>query len=382
MKLPLRLLINGITFDGAVLAPLLLNIKYWQIRSCKITFLGTSLLEKRIKEAKIIKDFEFIALEGKKGLGDKLSLIIEGLRRNIIATFYIKRIKNNYDVIYSRSSVLDLVIFPYFLKIFDKKIKWMTVFDNTVPFTDSGNKLIRFLAWGFFQMSLFFLKRADRIFVISKTLGDYLIKKGFDKEKIILTGNAVEIDLIKKARRYKKYNIDSLFVGRINETKGIYDMLNVLEIVKKKYPNFQLAIMGTGDIVTEKKYKGEIKNRELEKNVQFLGYKTGLEKFNIIKSSKIFWFLSKSESFGIALLEAVCCGVKAFAYDLPAYKNIYKDNEILTFKKDDFHSVANVVIKTFDKKDFDNPCGKLLLNRYSWNRIAKIEFDNFSRLSK
>ena len=379
MEVSSKILINGITFDRAILAPLLLNIRYWQIHSCKITFLGTSLLEKKIKKARIIKDFEFIILKEKKGLGDKLSLIIEGLRRNLVAIFYIKRIKNNYDVIYSRSSVLDLVIFPYFLKIFDKKIKWMTIFDNTVPFTDSGNKLIRFLAWGFFQMSLFFLKRADRIFVISETLANYLVRKGFDKEKIILTGNAVELDLIKKARRDDRYNIDALFVGRINEAKGIYDMLSVLEILKKKYSNFQLVIMGDGDIKVEERYKKEIKKRGLGSNIKFLGSKTGLEKFNIIKSSRTFLFLSKSESFGIALLEAVCCGVKAFVYDLSAYKDIYKNNEILIFKKNDFYSVADAMIKTFDNKNFGNLQGELLSNKYGWDRIAKIEFDNFQK---
>jgi len=373
----LRLLINGITFDDAVLAPLLLNIKYWQAYSCKITFLGTSVLEKRINETKIIKSFEFITLKGKKRLESRLILIFEGLRRNLIATFYIKGIKNNYDVIYSRSSVLDLVIFPYLIKIFDKKIKWVTVFDNTVPLTDPGNKFIRFLAWAFFQISLIFLKRADKIFVISKALDDYLIRKGFDKEKVILTGNAVEVDLIKKAKKDERYSIDALFVGRINETKGIYDMLNVLEIVKKKYPNFQLAIMGAGDIVTEKKYKMEIKERELEKNVQFLGYKTGLKKFNIIKSSKIFLFLSKSESFGIALLEAVCCGIKGFAYNLEPYKYIYKHNEVNLFPIGDYESVAMAIIETFDKKLFGNLGGEMLVDKYSWDRIAKIEYNNF-----
>ena len=379
MKLPLRLLINGITFETAILAPHLLNVKYWQGRSCKITYLGTSVLKKRIEETNIIENFDFVEVKGKWELNSRLSLITEGLRRNLIILFGIKEFKNKYDVIYSRSSVLDLVIFPYFLKIFDKNIKWATVFDNIVPLKDSGKRLIRLLAWSFFHLSLIFLRKADYIFVISDELKDYLIRRGYGKDKVVLTGNAVETNLIKKAKCDKKYDIDVLFIGRINETKGIYDMLNVLEMVNKKYPDFQLAVMGRGDATTEREFKQKIKEMGMEKNVQFLGYKTGLEKFNIIKSSKIFLFLSKSksESFGIALLEAVCCGVKAFAYKLKPYENIYKHGEVNLFSIGDYRSVAKEVIKTFDDKSFGNSKGELLVDKYNWDRIAEIELKHF-----
>ena len=61
----------------------------------------------------------------------------------------------------------------------------------------------------------------------------------------------------------------------------------------------------------------------------------GLEKFNILKSSKCFLFLSESESFGQSLLEAISCGIPAIAYDLQAYKEIYRNNEVFIVKKND-----------------------------------------------
>jgi glycosyltransferase involved in cell wall biosynthesis len=382
MQKKIKILVNGITLEEGNIVPLLLKIKKWQKDGHKIFIVGNQTLKERIKKMRILqKTPSFLNLKKTKKIKDKFFLIFEGLRRNL-ELFKSAKKYEDFDVVYSISSVLDLVIFPFFLKVKNKKIKWGTVFDNIVPLTDPGNKLVRFLAWLFFQISLLLLRKADCIFVISEELKNYLIKKGFDKNKIVLTGNAVEVDLIKKAKPSSRYKIDALFVGRINETKGIYDILDVLEIVKEKYPNFQLAIMGRGDINTERKYKEEIKKRRLEKNVKFLGFKTGLEKFNIIKSSKVFLFLSKSksESFGIALLEAVCCGLKAFAYDLPAYRNIYKNNEVLIFKKNDFRSAAKAILETFDKQDFGNPAGVKLLNKYSWDKIAEIELNSFRKL--
>lgn len=375
----MKILVNGITLEEGNITPLLLKIRNWQKNNNEIFIIGNQNLNKKIKDLNLLGErYGFIKIEPTKKIKNKFSLIFEGIKRNL-KLLRINRIKNyeNYDVVYSISSVLDLILFPYFLKTLGKKIKWATVFDNTVPLNDPGNKLVRLLAWLFFQISLILLKKADIIFVISEDLRKYLIKKGFDKNNLVLTGNAVEQDLIKKAKPNPKYKIDALFVGRINETKGIYDMLDVLEIVKKKYPNFQLAIMGRGDINTERKYKEEIKKRSLRENVKFLGFKSGLEKFNIIKSSKIFLFLSKSESFGIALLEAVCCGIKSFAYNLPAYRNIYKNGEVLIFEKGDFVSVAEAIIKTFQEKDFGNPTGEKLLDKFSWDKIAEIELNAF-----
>lgn len=376
-----KILINDIGYIlGNNRTPIISKIKYWQKDNCKITIFCTK--EARINYEKHLSNVSYITIPYASNAFNRIVLIFEYAKRNIIALFYVNKVKDKFDVVYSISAVLDLLLFPFILKCFDKKFRWCVVFDNTVLFNGEGNRLIRLLAWGFFKISLILLKKTDSIFAVSEDLKQYLLKRNFNHRNVFVTGNAVEVDLIKRAQKNVSYNIDALFIGRVNETKGIYDLIKVLQIVREKYPNFQLAIMGRGDESAEKKFKNEIIKKNLDENVQFLGYKYGLEKFSIIKSSKLFLFLSPSESYGVALLEAVCCGLKAFAYDLPAYKEIYKNNEILTFKKGDFRSVASAIIKTFDKKDFGNPRSKLFLNRYSWDRIAKIEFDNFSRQSK
>ncbi len=376
----LKVLINGITLDNAVITPLLTNIKYWQKKKCKVSFIGNNILKKNIIDKNIIdiKSINYLKLNENTKLNSKLKLIFIGIKRNIGLISNVKKYTYKYNIIHCRSSVLDLLIFPYFLKFFDKNIKWTAVFDNIVPLNDPGNKIYRVLSWIFFKISVLLLHKADIIFTISPNLKKYLINHKFDPSKIIITGNAIETDLAKKSKSQKnKY--DALFIGRINETKGIFDMLEVINKVKKKFRNFKLAIIGDGDIYTKNKFKNKIRDLNLSKNVFLLGTKNGLEKFSIIKSSKIFIFLSKSESesFGIALLEAVSCGLPAFTYNLPAYKNIYKNNEINTFKKGDINSVSKAIIKTFETKQFNNKNGRKLLGKFNWENIAKIELNSF-----
>lgn len=381
--MPLKILINGVTLDNANIVPLLTNIKYWQKHNCQISIISNKILKKSIIDKNIvdIKSINYLNLDENTKLDSKIKLIFTGLKRNFKLIKNIKNFTNKYDIIHCRSSVLDFLIFPYFLKKIDKKIKWTAVFDNIVPLHDPGNKIYRLLSWIFFKISILLLHRADIIFAISPELKKYLINRNFDPLKIIITGNAIEVDLVKKSKA-QKIKYDGLFIGRINETKGIFDMLEVVNKVKKEFLNFKLAVMGDGDTKTKNKFKNKIKILKLQKNVILLGTITGLKKFSIIKSSKIFIFLSKSESesFGVALLEAVSCGLPAFVYNLPAYKNIYKNNEINTFKIGDIDSVSEAIIKTFKNKQFKNENGKKLLGKYSWEKIAKLELKAFNLL--
>jgi glycosyltransferase involved in cell wall biosynthesis len=381
MSRKIKILINGISLENANLVPLLSKITYWQKANhqIEIAIVGTDQLKAQIDNLKIIKKpYQFIKIKKFASFNNRIALIFGGLRRNF---WLIKNQHkfNDFDLVYSISSVLDLVIFPYFLKRKNPKLIWATNFDNLVPITDPGNKLIRFLAWFFFQISLNMIKRADIIFTISPELVSFLIKKGIAKDKVILSSYGVESDLIKKAKKRKSYLFDALYVGRINETKGVYDMLKVLSIIKKKIPDFKLAIMGRALGKTKVQLRQEINRRDLKKNVDFLGFKSGLEKFTIFKNSRCFWFLStsKSESFGIALMEAVTCGLPAFTYDLPIYNRLYKNGEIISSPKGDYQTVVKKVLALFEKNDFSNLAGEKLLNRYSWCQVAKTELEQF-----
>lgn len=384
MRQEIKILINAVTLEKANLTPLLAKINYWQKKDkrIKITFVGPQSLKKEIKARGYLgKPLSFIALPARP-VKNRASLIFQGLGRNF---WLIKNCQQfiGFDVVYSISSVLDLVIFPYFLKKKHPKVIWATNFDNLVPITDPGNRLIHFLAWIFFQISLSLIKKADIIFTISPKLVSFLVKRGVNKEKIILSSYGVEGDLIKRAKKGKEYPYDALFVGRINETKGIYDMLEVLSIIKKRIPDFRLAIMGQALGKTKDQFCQAIDKMGLEKNVYFLGFKSGLEKFTIFKNSRCFWFLSKSESesFGIALMEAVCCGLPAFTYDLPTYNRLYQNGEIITSPKGDYRSVAKKVLALFEKGDFSNRPGNRLLKKYRWDYVAQTELEKIVALA-
>jgi len=379
----MKILINLTTLTNSGVIPLWL-IKFQELAKLDHQldiFFGNTINKTNFTKNDVYQYNQNPAIKQLPLINNKFKYIFYSIYRNFQAIFKVFPYKENYDLVYSPSSVLDLAIMPFFLKKYNPKIIWTTVFDNIVPITDPGNKITRFLAWIFFQISLILIRRADLIFTISPELRQFLIKKHFDKNKIILTGNGIETALVKQSKK-EKYLYDALFIGRINETKGIFDMLSVLKQIKKIYPKFILAIMGDGDEITKNKFKKQIKLMDLEKNIKFLGYISGVEKFNIIKSSRCFWFLSvsQSESFGIALMEAVSCGIPAFTYNLPVFKKIYKNQEIIFSPIHRTDIVAQKVIKLFKSKNFNNFFGKKLLGKYSWENIIQIEIKTITKL--
>jgi len=356
--------------------PVISKIKRWQTKSFKVSILTTKESERNYR--KFLNGVSYISIGVSKNPHNRIILIFEFLRRNITALSKIKHVSmGEFSTIYSLSAVLDLLIIPYLLKLLGCEFTWVVVFDNTVSFQGHGNKLIRFLAYFFYQVSLILLRKADTIFVITKDLKSELTSIGFNSKKLIVTGNAVEDQLIKATKRPTKPPIDSLFIGRINETKGIYDLLEVTKIIVKKRPNFSLYMMGRGDHDSERKFKNSIKKADLDKNISLIGFKSGKDKFKTIMSSKSFLFLSPRESFGVAVLEAVCCGLPTLVYDLDVYKKLYQSGEVIMFKRGEYQKIATKLLRIINSKNYNNSAGKKLLPKYSWNRIAEIEMNNF-----
>jgi glycosyltransferase involved in cell wall biosynthesis len=175
------------------------------------------------------------------------------------------------------------------------------------------------------KLSLFLCKRsADAIFAISDETKDFLVSHGFESNRITIMRNGVDHDLINSVKvKEKKYQAS--FCGRLVKRKGVYDLLEIWERVLKFFPDNKLVIMGQG--LEYDGLKEAISRNGWEKNIILTGYVPDNEKIAFFKSSEIFIFPSYEEAWGIAITEAMACGLPVVCYDLPAY-NLLKDGII------------------------------------------------------
>jgi len=222
------------------------------------------------------------------------------------------------------------------------------------------------------KISLFFCKRwADHIFAISNETQNYLINHGFDASKITTIRNGVDHDFINSIQQtQKKYK--ACFCGRLVKRKGVYDLLEIWKEVLSHFPDGILMIIGQGQ-----EYEGlkkAISINGLEKKVLLAGYVPEDEKIALLKASEVFIFPSYEEAWGIALYEAMACGIPVLCYDLPAYDII--KNGIIKSTLGNKELLASLIVKllgdTKRKKDMANQALDEA-KKFDWKEIAQEE---------
>jgi len=229
---------------------------------------------------------------------------------------------------------------------------------------------------------------ATVIFTVNPELKDVIVKRGVDEKKVFLTQNGLFMDKIDRVSATEKDNYDAVYMGRITENKGIFDLLSVWTKVIEKIPSAKLAIMGTGRSEVVKNFVGKIKEKGLEKNIDYLGFVGGDEKYIIFKSSKMFLFLSKvnaDESWGISLMEGLACGLPAVTYNLAIYNHVYEDGLLL---KNEIGDTASVTAKTLTL--LNNPKeresfairGIEFAKQFNWATIAKEDLNKIKEIIK
>ena len=105
--------------------------------------------------------------------------------------------------------------------------------------------------------------------------------------------------LYSSIRRKKTDRIKVLYVGRVSKEKNLDDLC-VLE------NEFDIQIVGDGP------YREEL--QEKYKNIEFVGYKKDGELADCYKMADVFCFPSKTDTFGIVLIEAMSLGLPVAAY--------------------------------------------------------------------
>jgi phosphatidyl-myo-inositol alpha-mannosyltransferase len=111
-----------------------------------------------------------------------------------------------------------------------------------------------------------------------------------------------------------------LFVGRLENRKGVKHLIHAFHLLQEKDPNVSLIIAGDGP----EREKLEMLVDDLAlKNVTFAGYISDKDKKKYMRSADLFVAPALyGESFGIVLLEAMASGLVTVAGNNPGYSSV------------------------------------------------------------
>lgn len=153
----------------------------------------------------------------------------------------------------------------------------------------------------------FIFHRVDRIVTIAKVWEAFLKKKGFDN--VITIGNPISLPA--NSSFHKSNGLKILFLGKLCDNKGIYDILQMLHDYRVLLPdNIRLIVGGNGEV---DKFLSVIHELNLENIVDFKGWIVGEEKSRLLSEVDIYLQPSYNEALGIAILEAMSYRIPVIA---------------------------------------------------------------------
>lgn len=305
-----------------------------------------------------------------------------------IKSISIKAHFSRYEIVISTSDFLCDTIPAWYYTWRNPDAKWIAVVHHLydTPWRRKGDFASNILGYLSQQVSFRLIRnRADLVFVYDSPQGRrirrLLSKIGFSRENVRLVRNGINLDVISGTPEQNKV-FDACFVASLRKSKGIFDLVAIWRQICEKRKNATLAIIGTGAPSDVKALKREIKNCGLSDNVKLLGYISHSEDlFKFLKSSKFFMFPSYEEGWGIAVCEAMACGLPVIAYDLPTYRIF--GNAIIRVPKGNKEVFAEAALKLLSSEKLRMKLGEEAENiasRFDWDVVAKRELALFGEL--
>lgn len=169
-----------------------------------------------------------------------------------------------------------------------------------------------------------------------------------------------------------------LYVGTVEQRKGIHLLVKSLKIVVEQYPNIKLNIVGK--IAYYSYYNNlvsNINNAGLEDNVHFAGRVSDELLDSYFKQAYIFTFPSLLEGYGLSIVEAMQYGIPVVAYNNSAMPYTIKDgiNGFLA-ENENYEEFAQKLIDILK-----NPALRDKMQDGAYNTINRItDYDEFRQI--
>lgn len=170
------------------------------------------------------------------------------------------------------------------------------------------------------------LNKASLIFVLGTVFKKELLSWGV-KTSIVLTTTKVDDKILKdfvpEIRTGEVTNL--LFLARVEKAKGIYETLELFELLKLKYPYLTLTVVGDGTELPE--IKRYLQNNSIA-DVVIAGALSGQALIQAFNNADLYIFLSHSEGMPTSVLEAMAFGLPIFTRNVGGLPDFFENGKM------------------------------------------------------
>jgi|APSaa5957512535_1039671.scaffolds.fasta_scaffold60976_2 glycosyltransferase involved in cell wall biosynthesis len=177
-----------------------------------------------------------------------------------------------------------------------------------------------------------------------------------------------------------KYKIDNskkiiLYFGRINFVKGLDILIKAFAKTLNRFQNVLLVIAGPDNEGYQAQVEQWIKNEKIGKNVILTGMLIGGDILELLKDTDIFVLPSYTENFGIAVAEAMACGLPVVVSNkVNIYRDVLKAGAGLVTNCDS-NEISDAFFQLLEDEKRRKTLGragvKLVKGKYSPDKVVK-----------
>lgn len=366
----------------------------------EVHFLTTRAGEEVISRHKIDCEFHIVRsthlrTEEKNRFDRVLSFVVS----TADSLFKIKTLPE-FDIVISTDDYFCHTIPAFFYKLRGKAAKWVAyaheppVYIWSVRFLKArkmGHKLplldaLNHLLYAPFQEISFILFKinCDKILTIG-TEGD-LIKRHLrlPSDMVDAVGNGIDTYLAESVTHKKSVKtFDACFLGGFRPSKGIFDLIPIWEGVVDKKKDASLLLIGSGVESVNKVLGDEIKQNNLEQNIEICGFIHDRRRlFRLLSSSSVFIFPSHKEGWAMPIMEAMSCGLPAVVWNYPFYKEVY-DDRLVYVDLGKFSSFSDQILSLLSNEHLYSEyssVSKKFASKHGWDRVSRRELNILSEM--
>ncbi len=199
--------------------------------------------------------------------------------------------------------------------------------------------------------------------VISQSTKEDLIRRGIDgnRIKVIECGIDRDYEYLSKIEKFESPVM--VYIGRLKKYKSIEHIIETMPRLKTVFPDIRLIIAGRGD------YEENLKRRTRELNVgdyvEFRGYISEDEKWELLRRAWVSVYPSLIEGWGIVNIEANLVHTPVICADVPGLRDSVKNGYSgLLYEYGNTQHMAEQIITLFDEYNYKNYCRQA----YEWSK--------------
>lgn len=210
------------------------------------------------------------------------------------------------------------------------------------------------------------LNKCDCIIALTESWKSFFLSIT-DGPEVVVVNNPIEPPVLMDVVEDGKVHV--LFLGLLNEAKGIYDLLEVIKSGEAKYRNnMMLHVGGNGEV---EKVTSMISEYGIEDIVKYEGWLEGERKIKLMNTCSVFVLPSYYEGLPVSILEAMSYGQYVISTEVGGIPEIVKGDIGELLAPGDRESLKKILDRVIENPagNFDRTYIRIAAEKYIPDQI-------------